>query len=1522
MKPDGVTMDTTEPTETAAVAEPSSLQDNITEQAPSQQEEGAKDAAQRAAPKANGKSGTTELKVKPKATVTKTQSTTKSAGVSGSFSRPTTASHRTVNDVKSSNNISAAAGKKLATTTAKASLTGAVPKRPIGVAGVSTVSKSQTRVPDKKSVGPPRTTSVGAPSATNGTKLTPVNGTTKKRPATETVNVARSKTTATTSRTVASSSSKPSTSTTSKAVGATTSKPTRPATAVSASRPTTTTSRPTATTKPSTTAKTTVSRVNTAPSTGRSTAAPPPRTTAAKKDVSRPASTTVAKKPTAATASAATKKPEPSKPTATVKLNSAPKWSTPTKAADTKLSQSKPQQPAKPAPIKKPLAAVRFPANNKLPLGQTPPASPANKSANGSASKTKRATKPTQAVPPFTAAKKADVSKTTAQCATGTATVAATAAAVASTASLAETQGKATVPLPLGSFHAASTSEELSAPVLAQDTAPEVAPQEAFQSHEAAPTPQSPVRPTSPQTSPPEELLESSASLIKTQEQIPFPVKPTLPPVASVPDHLEGPAHLTEQTPSTSTALPSENAILQIVPPTNLNEDEDEEEKEGSQQVSVSEMSGTTQPTEESRPGSAGPVGGSVWRASGPLLSELDSEEVSGSQQGASELSAPGVLEGTESMDDLGDGSLKGAIDMEGASAGSPDFEKVPDIPVNDFDEDEDEDDYDDDRVCDMDVGSERADEPQRPRHDNDVDDDDDDDDDDDVEMASEGVTESGLESYGNADEDDFAEDERLDNLNRVVQPPPPPPMLPSAPAAQWDQPNPFANPWAEPIEQGLHAIQGAGAAVTSPLADPWQADSETPTQSPAQAWLELGSAPLVPENQEVPQYSSLKGEPQNLAVPMSIDQISPAPVQTLTSGAPGMSLSSTLSSETSTPEELGDYNREGNLQPRAPLEGPQPDLAVQLDRGEGEEEADTLPADEVLGGPATAPTSNPSSSSVTEDEASDTEGEAQLDDSLETPAVIHITFDNQPSAQRCLSTVEEGEEAEMEGTAGEDTTPPSATSLVSYGFDTTTTASNSNAQSTGESCIKSPGIFSLEELPEEAKESGFISPPSALLAEQQYIECGKQEVESAEHGKEEVLGSEEAPVPSSTLCTLQQPEENTDDIQPPYYSAICEKTEDSFAGFTTIPHPHRRDHSAYPRAYYDIVKAPGSAATPPRLTCADLPPRSLGQQALSPQLRRLEQHQRQLLELQQRREQQNRPLEEAEQERKRREEEEQKKKKDEAEEEIKRNKQEDERKMKEQAEVAKKEEEEEKLRKDEELKQRQDLELQLQQQQEELKQRQQIMQWQQELQQSNKGQTVLLSPSSGLCTIYEALENSDEEEAEEEGINELNPVEAKEKKEPQQDTSYEELGTNCEMMSHEDQHQDSLLSDSPPPLPGSPQSSSNPSQDGDTSSPCPPESPERPPPLELDWGKKVDIVQQLINQTLLLNRDGCSSLMLLPGGAGGTLSPLESSLWPSLLPPLTPPSATVTSVSSFSPEATGSSPQGEWTVVELETHH
>ncbi|KAF3846828.1 hypothetical protein F7725_003906 [Dissostichus mawsoni] len=66
-------------------------------------------------------------------------------------------------------------------------------------------------------------------------------------------------------------------------------------------------------------------------------------------------------------------------------------------------------------------------------------------------------------------------------------------------------------------------------------------------------------------------------------------------------------------------------------------------------------------------------------------------------------------------------------------------------------------------------------------------------------------------------------------------------------------------------------------------------------------------------------------------------------------------------------------------------------------------------------------------------------------------------------------------------------------------------------------------------------------------------------------------------------------------------------------------------------------------------------------------------------------------------------------------------------------------------------------------------------------------------------------------------------------------------------------------------------------------------------PPQDLEWNRKVDMVQQLINQTLMLSGDGgLPPLLLLPVGTGGTLSPLESSLWPDLqlsAPPLLPPS-------------------------------
>lgn len=182
-------------------------------------------------------------------------------------------------------------------------------------------------------------------------------------------------------------------------------------------------------------------------------------------------------------------------------------------------------------------------------------------------------------------------------------------------------------------------------------------------------------------------------------------------------------------------------------------------------------------------------------------------------------------------------------------------------------------------------------------------------------------------------------------------------------------------------------------------------------------------------------------------------------------------------------------------------------------------------------------------------------------------------------------------------------------------------------------------------------------------------------------------------------------------------------------------------------------------------------------------------------------------------------------------------------------------------------------LQLQLQQQQQEHRQRRQVLQWQLELehqyrmqqkqiqqqQQLRRSPTgVMLSPSSGLCTIYEAMETSDEE-----------------------DEVRGEQNRNVQLASH--------------PM----------------------------APQDLEWNRKVDMVQQLINQSLMLSdEEGCPPLLLLPVGTGGTLSPLRSSMWPSLPPHFNPPTATVTSVSSYSPGSRGSAPAGDWTVVEVETQH
>jgi len=77
---------------------------------------------------------------------------------------------------------------------------------------------------------------------------------------------------------------------------------------------------------------------------------------------------------------------------------------------------------------------------------------------------------------------------------------------------------------------------------------------------------------------------------------------------------------------------------------------------------------------------------------------------------------------------------------------------------------------------------------------------------------------------------------------------------------------------------------------------------------------------------------------------------------------------------------------------------------------------------------------------------------------------------------------------------------------------------------------------------------------------------------------------------------------------------------------------------------------------------------------------------------------------------------------------------------------------------------------------------------------------------------------------------------------------------------------------------------------------------------------EELNLAQYLIKQTLSLSRDCLDSQAFL--------SPEKETFkrWAELISPIEDSSTSIT-VTSFSPED-AASPQGEWTIVELETHH
>lgn len=598
-----------------------------------------------------------------------------------------------------------------------------------------------------------------------------------------------------------------------------------------------------------------------------------------------------------------------------------------------------------------------------------------------------------------------------------------------------------------------------------------------------------------------------------------------------------------------------------------INEDNDDDENEdqrriGHQPSSMFTDVSRSQPWEELQVRSSAFGGSAGWHCD-DLLSGMDSEDVSSCtssrQQGVSDISSThhtAILEGTQSSDALVDSSLRGS-EGDGNLMGSPNVETLAN---------EEEDDDDEERVDDMDLSSERVDEhhevfqQQKQDGDEDVED---------VEMHSEGVT----ESCENADEDDFNEEEHVDNLSCSGLP------LCEPPTSSWGQTNPFCDPWAQPASQLF-------VSSPSPISDHGLVESEIPTISPAQTHLDSCSPSFATQSEEQPKrresaHEEIKSsdveEAHNLLAAPAVGFSQPSTLS-------GTALAVHSSSETSTPEDLCDYDSSSGVESRSDKQQtPVPasvhleieqDLGIHLEKGDREEEeAETLPPDEVLGtGPPTAPASAPSSPSTSGDEASDTEGEMQINDP-DAPGMMDESAGPTPTCS--LPALEEDVEAvDIRAGEGEEdgggATPQSANSVASYAFDCTT--SNSNAHSVAESCGKSPGIFSLEneeQLPEEAKDPSLIKEltlSSTAVAAQAEDLLGRNvdlmplgHPGENEPGLEEhhyVLGNKIAadhpegddPLEPSLQNEAQESGESSDS-QSPYHSTICDKTDSFLAG-------------------------------------------------------------------------------------------------------------------------------------------------------------------------------------------------------------------------------------------------------------------------------------------------------------------------------------------------------------------------------------
>ncbi|XP_012681317.2 mucin-17 [Clupea harengus] len=1211
MKPDGVVTAAAEPMEMLAadpvmdVVQPAGEgADQVPDPLMPSQEIGQGEPQPTETPAPPAKTDKSDKPTDPKAK-TKGTAKPKTAGTTGTTgtkpaSRPGTAQSRLLNGTQKpqTNGVTkkpttGAADKKTTSTTNSA-------KKPAGPTGAPT-SRSPTKPAERKSTGTTRPTS--APNAVNGAK-TGAAQPLKKTPSAMSSEVkTKPKTTVPAPRPASAAPSKPGTAASTKSDRPPLSKTTRPpvsgppSSRPSSAAPKTATSKTTTPTKPATpkTASTTVNKPATpktgsaTPSAGRTPTQTSRTTTPVKKDVSKP-TTPAAKKPAASSltrpSTAKTTKPDTPKTTPAAKPDPIKKPAASSKTADAKTSKPK---EAKSTSSKE--AATPSKATGSKP-GSAKAASP--KKAVGSSTPTpvKRGPKPgASAQPEPKDEEKQDATLAVAAVAAGAAGAAGTIAALASAAA-SEPEAPAAQPLVKEDVWSAPTPAALEEPVVKTPEAevPQLAAQLDLVHLEDPVTSTSPLGTTvmSPPTSPigppampmecqgsapqldmrdqdepwahsqpmlsndamPENLFEEEVKgqddLLVSTAAVPAAQTETTLTLGTEPDLLvKSPAdHFSGASP-TSPFQEGEEAVEKADEEINEDVDDDDEDendqetKEFSKLQSMPETSETLQMDELLS--EASDFASSDWQGHG--LGGMSSKQQSTMGEEMTRMS-------TSDMDDFG---LKVEKEEE-PFMGSP---SVKTFYSEEAEAEEEE------KVIDMDVGSEKQ---------HKVGGEEEEEEDEDVEMVSDGMTESGLESCGNVDVDDFTDDVRGDNLNRMTAQPPIPP------ASAWGQTNPFADPWAQPNNLFTTSSLSPDHVAVQP---------ESPTKSPAQAWLEFSSSALdphsekpllrTPEEPSAPALEEMESfMPRHLAPP-----VAPAVGMSQSSTLSGTALAAHSSSETSTPEELRDYDSSSGVESRSekqqtPVPMVQPDLeqdlGIHLERGDGEEEeAETLPADEVLGGPPTAPASAPSSASTSGDEASDTEGEMQINDPDAPVEEDHIAaFDSPPPTRNLPALAEDEEAAEVQaGDGGEEDggTPQSANSVASYGFDCTN--SNSNAHSTAESCGKSPGIFSLEnedQMTEEAKDPSLIKEltmPSSAAAQAEDLLGGpvdllpfggESQVDLNEHqymlcGKGADLLQEADPLePDARHSSSPLPGEGSD-TQPPYYSTICDKTDNFLAG-------------------------------------------------------------------------------------------------------------------------------------------------------------------------------------------------------------------------------------------------------------------------------------------------------------------------------------------------------------------------------------